>query len=307
MKSHLSLAPLPPDPQPLAPLSLVPLSLAHLTMIDASPSQLIDAARAGRFSSVGLRIAPPWMATLAFPLVGDEAAIREVEHKLADTGITVFDVEAFWIRPDTEIASLQPAVELAARLGAQHLLAMGDDPIEGRLAAKLNALAELARSFGMGVGLEFLPYVHVGNLRAALRLVKMLDRPNLGVVIDALHLMRSGGSPELLAAQDGRVIAYGQLCDARGPEPFGTDQLRREARSGRYYPGEGALPLAAIVNALPAGKPLAVEAPCEALAHLPIEARGVRCGEATRALLAKCEQGSARAPTGRPVSAAQRC
>lgn len=270
------------------------LSLAHLTMIDASPSQLIDAARAGLFSSVGLRIAPPWMATLAFPLVGNEAAIREVEHKLSDTGVTVFDVEAFWIRPETEIASMQPAVELAARLGAQHLLAMGDDPIESRLAAKLGALAEMARSFSMRVGLEFLPYVQVGSLHRASHLVKMLNQPNLGVVIDALHLMRSGGSPELLAGHDGCAIAYGQLCDARGPKPFGTDQLRREARSGRYYPGQGALPVAEIVNALPAGVPLAVEAPCEAVAHLPIETRGKLCGEATRALLAKCEQGSAR-------------
>lgn len=271
-----------------------PLSLAHLTLIDASPSELIDAAQAGQFSSVGLRIAAPWMATLAFPLVGNEAAIREVEHKLAGTGITVFDVEAFWIRPETEIASMRPVIELAARLGAQHLLAMGDDPIESRVVDKLGMLAELAHRFGMGVGLEFLPYVQVGTLHKAVNVVKAVNQPNLGVVIDALHLMRSGGSPEVLAALNGNAIAYGQLCDARGPEPIGTDQLRREARNGRYYPGEGQLPLAAIVNSLPAGKPLAVEAPCEAHAHLPIETRGRRCGEATRALLARCEQGSAR-------------
>jgi len=274
------------------------LSLAHLTMIDASPTQLVDAARAGRFSSVGLRIAPPWMASLAFPLVGNEAAIRELEHKLAGTGISVFDVEAFWIRPETEVAALRPAVELGARLGARHLLAMGDDPVESRLASKLGSLAELARSFRMGVGLEFLPYVQVGTLQGAVRLVKTVNQPNLGVVVDALHLMRSGGSPQALAAQDGSTIAYGQLCDARGPEPFGTDQLRQEARNGRHYPGQGALPVAAIVDALPADKPLAVEAPCEALAHLPIDLRGKRCGEATRALLARCEQGSARQRPG---------
>jgi sugar phosphate isomerase/epimerase len=171
---------------------------------------------------------------------------------------------------------------------------MGDDPIESRLVSKLGALAEAARGFGMRVGLEFLPYVQVAGVHSAFKVVKAVNQPNLGVVIDALHLMRSGGSPELLAAQDGNAIAYGQLCDARGPEPIGTDQLRREARSGRYYPGEGQLPVAAIVNALPAGTPLAVEAPCEAHAHLPIETRGRLCGEATRGLLATCVQGSAR-------------
>lgn len=270
------------------------LSLAHLTMIDASPVQLVDAAKAGGFDSIGLRVVPPWMTTLAFPLVGNEPAVRQLQDKLSGSGIGVFDIEAFWIRPETEIASMEPAMEIASRLGARQLLAMGDDPVESRLVSKFGTLVEMARKFGLKVGLEFLPYVQVGSLSQAIKLVKAVNQPNVGVVIDALHLIRSAGSPKELLAQDEGLIAYGQLCDARGPKPQDTDQLRREARSGRYYPGQGELPLADIVNSLPADRPLAVEAPCEALAHLPIEERGKICGDATRALLEKCEQGSAR-------------
>lgn len=270
------------------------LSLAHLTMIDASPVQLVDAAKAGGFDSIGLRVVPPWMTTLAFPLVGNEPAVRQLQDKLSGSGIGVFDIEAFWIRPETEIASMEPAMEIASRLGARQLLAMGDDPVESRLVSKFGTLVEMARKFGLKVGLEFLPYVQVGSLSQAIKLVKAVNQPNVGVVIDALHLIRSAGSPKELLAQDEGLIAYGQLCDARGPKPQDTDQLRREARSGRYYPGQGELPLADIVNSLPADRPLAVEAPCETLAHLPIEERGKICGDATRALLQRCEQGSAR-------------
>lgn len=270
------------------------LSLAHLTLFDASPVQLVDAARAGGFDCIGLRVVAPWMSTLAFPLIGDEPAIKALERRLADNGVRVFDVEAFWLRPETEVAPFQPALELAARLGARQILAMGDDPVHSRLVAKFADLAERAGALGLGVGLEFLPYVEVGTLPEAFRLVRAAAQPNTGVVIDALHLMRSGGSPQLLAAQEESLISYGQLCDARGPRPHGTDQLRREARSGRFYPGQGELALQDIVSALPAGRPLAVEAPCEALAHLSIEERGRLCGEATRALLARCRQGSAR-------------
>lgn len=273
-----------------------PLSIAHLTLIDASPLQLVDAAQAGGFQSVGLRIAPPWMSTLAFPLVGQEPKIRDLEYKLADTGIGVFDVEAFWIRPETEVAALEPAVELAARLGARHILAMGDDPIKSRLAHKLAELALLAGQFRLGVGLEFLPYVQVSTIFEAFEMVGWVGEANLGVVIDALHLMRSGGSPQILATQPANVMAYGQLCDARQPPPIGTENLRREARAARYYPGQGELPLVDIVRALPSGCPLAVEAPCEALAHLSIVERGKACGQATRLLLERCSQGSSRQP-----------
>ncbi|MCA1646004.1 MAG: hypothetical protein LC797_11255 [Chloroflexi bacterium] len=35
------------------------LSLAHLTVLDATPLQLIDGAAAGGFELIGLRIVPP--------------------------------------------------------------------------------------------------------------------------------------------------------------------------------------------------------------------------------------------------------
>lgn len=270
------------------------LSLAHLTLPDASPIQLVDGARAGGFDCIGLRVVAPYLTTLAFPLISNEAAIRALISKLADNDIRVFDVEAFWIRPDTDVAAWEPALELAARLGAKQVLAMGDDYQRSRLITRFVQLAELAEKYSLGVGLEFLPYVQVGAIVDASRLISAANRPNTGVVIDALHLHRSGGTPELIASLDERLISYGQLCDARGPKPLDADGLRREARSGRFFPGQGELPLHKFVSAIPRGLPFAVEAPCETLAHLSIEARGRLCGEQTRQLLAECDQGVGR-------------
>ena len=58
--------------------------------------------------------------------------------------------------------------------------------------------------------------------------------------------------------------------------PTDTPALVREARTGRLLPGEGVLPLKALVAALPEDLPLAIEAPCRATADLPAVERAKR-------------------------------
>jgi hypothetical protein len=48
------------------------LSLAHLTVLDSHPLELIDAAVAGRFNAIGLRIVPHAPTDVIVPMVGDE-------------------------------------------------------------------------------------------------------------------------------------------------------------------------------------------------------------------------------------------
>ena len=67
--------------------------------------------------------------------------------------------------------------------------------------------------------------------------------------------------------------------------PADASGLIREARTGRLLPGEGVLPLAALVAALPDTVALSVEAPCRATAGLPALERAQRAHRAMRALL----------------------
>ncbi len=83
------------------------------------------------------------------------------------------------------------------------------------------------------------------------------------MVVDALHFSRSGGLPAHIGQVDAALFRYAQICDASAdmPGPTDTPNLIREARTGRLLPGEGVLPLRELVAALPAGIPLAIEAP----------------------------------------------
>jgi sugar phosphate isomerase/epimerase len=264
------------------------LSLAHLTVLDAAPLALIEAGAAGGFDAVGLRIVPPLPGDEIVPVVGDTALQRRIKARLAETGVTILDIEAIWLMPQTRIEALAPALDVAADLGARHVLTVGNDPDRGRMSDNLAGLCSAARARGLRVMLEFIPYSQVRNLAAAADLLATAAPADAGLLVDALHLSRSGGSPADITHYDPALFSYLHLCDAlRIPPP--AEGLRAEARGGRIYPGEGELWLCEFLAAFPPTIPVAVEAPSAANAGLsPIE-RARRAGEATRALVRRHE------------------
>jgi sugar phosphate isomerase/epimerase len=260
------------------------LSLAHLTVLDADPLTLIDAGAAGGFDAVGLRIVPPLPGDVIVPVIGDAALQRRIKARLVETGLTILDVEAIWLMPETTIEALVPALDLAADLGARYVLTVGNDPERGRMIDNLADLCSAAHARGLRVMLEFIPYTHVRDLAAAADLLAAAAPKNAGLLVDALHLSRSGGRPTEIARYDQTLFSYVHLCDApRMPPPL--ENIRTEARAGRLYPGEGELWLPEFLDAFAPTIPIAVEAPSSAYLGLsPIE-RGRRVGEATRALV----------------------
>jgi sugar phosphate isomerase/epimerase len=273
------------------------ISLAHLTVLDASPLELIDAAQRGGFDSIGLRIVAPTASDRIVEVIGNEALTQAIAQRLADTGVDILDIEAIWLTPGSNPYSYQAAFATGGRLGAKHVLVVGNDPDEARVTDNFARLCELARPFGLKLMLEFIPYCRTATVEAAHRVVTTAGEPNAGVLIDALHLSRSGGSPADLATLDPAWLSYCQICDAVAMRPPDAG-LRAEARTDRLYPGEGALPLEALLDALPAGIPLGVEAPRLRDAELPIDDRARRCGEATRRFLAGYDRDRARVDAG---------
>jgi sugar phosphate isomerase/epimerase len=262
------------------------LSLAHLTVIDAGPLELVEAAAAGGFNSIGLRIVPPNPSDEIVPVVGDEKMIRRIEQALADTGLNLLDMEAIWLSPRTSVHNLIGALETGARLGAKYVLVVGNDPERARTTDNFGLLCREASKFGLSVMLEFIPYCQIATLDQACQLVHGSGETNVGVLIDALHLSRSGAQPEDVKKVESRLLAYCQLCDAKAERPQPAE-LRTEARTGRFYPGQGALWLSEFLDHLPAGIPFSIEAPCLEYAPLPARERGKLCGEATRNFLTK--------------------
>lgn len=263
-----------------------PISLAHLTVLDADPIALIDAGRAGGFDMVGLRVVPPLPGDAIVPVVGNVALQKEIKRRLSDTGLTVLDIEAVWIQPETKIEGLRPALEVGAELGARYVLTVGYDANTNRLAENFGSFCTLAHSCGLRTMLEFIPYATIATLKAAHDLLKAVTPADAGLLVDALHLSRSGGHPSDIAGYDSSLFSYIHLCDARAAIPP-VDQIRPEARAGRSLPGEGELWLNEFIAAFPSGTPVGVEAPNAMLAALPVAERARLAGSATRKLLSR--------------------
>ncbi|HEX4111787.1 MAG TPA: TIM barrel protein [Stellaceae bacterium] len=259
------------------------ISLAPLTVNEAGPLDLIAAAAAGGFDAVDLRvIGPPGVA--AVPPITDALA-ADIRRRLTDNGITAFSATGIWLAPDFAVASVESALATAAGLDASHCLAAGYDADWPRLTDNFAALCQSATRYRLHIALEFMPYIPLNDIHEAVRLLRDANQPNAGLVIDALHLMRSGGMPSDVAAIPRERIAYVQLCDGPRLKPVGL-ALREESLRHRLYPGDGEFPLFDLMDALPPDFTIDLETPCAADAHLPFDERARRAGDATRRFLA---------------------
>jgi sugar phosphate isomerase/epimerase len=270
------------------------LSLAHLTVLTASPVELIELAATTGFDAVGLRLWPPLPGVTVAPVVEDEALQRAIRRKLRDTGIELFDIEAFWLRADSDPAAFRRAFEVGASLGARHLLLVGHDPDRARLVDSFARACEDAAACGLLPMLEFIPYSAIRTLQEAHALILASGAGTAGLLVDALHLARSGGSPADLAAYPADLFRYLHLCDAPATPPVGTEQLRAEARGARLLPGEGELWLADLVKSVPAGTPVALEAPMPPDAGLPTIERLRHAAKLTRSVIKRAHCRAAR-------------
>jgi sugar phosphate isomerase/epimerase len=199
--------------------------------------------------------------------------LEETVRRLDDTGIRVLAVEVVRIDPDTRWEDYERALESGARLGARYVRVNSYDPDIERASETFAALTTAARPYGLRPLIEPIVYTRVSNLDEALYIAERSGGG--GFLLDTLHFQRYGGRLEQLRSVDPQLLSYVQLCDAplappsrlprphrlpRGQSTDGTDQ-QLESRAMRLLPGDGELPLADFLAALPEGIPVSVEAP----------------------------------------------
>jgi sugar phosphate isomerase/epimerase len=259
-----------------------PLGIAHFTTLDVAPLPFVEMAAEIGYAAVGLRLHPAFPGSPFYEIPAGGTLMRAMRAALGDTGLAVYDIEFVVIDAVFEPESLKPVLDSAAELGAKRLSVCGDDADNARLVAKFAAVCDLAANVGMGVDIELMPWRTIGSLPAAAAAVRDAARANGGVLVDALHLSRSGGVPEDLRALPRQAVQSAQLCDAPAARPATTDALIREARGGRLLPGDGALPLGRLLAELPDHAVLSVEVPNQGQ---PPEIHARRAYEATQQLL----------------------
>lgn len=267
------------------------LSLSHLSLQDHTPPEQAVAAAAAGFGKIGIRVWSGPGVPVA-PMLGDTPLLRETLHVLAETGLGVLDVEFVSLRPDSTIDEALPVLDAAHRLGARFVLALIDDPDTERAITNFVRLCQEAAVRGLTISLEFMVYSQLPTLARAVQLLQRADQPNAVLVIDPLHLRRSGGSPADLAAVPTALMPCVQLCDAPAqpvwPEPA---TARAEARSGRLLPGDGELPLLDLLDAVPASAALSVETPVAALTgRSPLDRATAAFAAAARVLAAHADR-----------------
>jgi sugar phosphate isomerase/epimerase len=269
----------------------VELGLAHLTALELAPIALVvEAVRVG-FRSVGLRVIPVTVGGPAYPTRVGTDAHRALKHVLVNDGVRLNDIEFIQLTPDIDISSFTALFESAADLGAASVTASGDDDDQNRLTAHFAELCDLAQQFGLRVDLEFMRWRAIGSLPQAEAIVSGADKSNGAVLVDALHLDRSGGKPGDLISVPARYLRAAQLCDAAAKITTTDAAFIAEAREGRLPPGEGTLPLGALLDALPADTSLSVEMPMPALAS---RARIATAFNSTQRLLDRQPRGTLR-------------
>jgi sugar phosphate isomerase/epimerase len=262
-------------------------SLAALTALELAPPRLIDVAAACGYDQVGIRLLPATPGGVAYPLMDDEAGLRETIARLDATGLTVADLEVVAFRPDTEIAAFFAFFETGARLGAGHILVAAYDPDLARFADRFAGFCEAAAPYGLTADLEFMPWTSVPDLKTASRIVEQVGKANAGVLVDALHFDRSGSSIADLAGIPLSRLHYWQLCDGPAERPATSDEMMRAARTERMFPGEGGIDLVSLARAMPADIAVSIEVPTVELAKtVDASTRARRALDAARGVIA---------------------
>lgn len=257
-------------------------ALAPLTVGRPDPAELAAAAAAAGFERIGITL---WLPDgVLLPACVDGGTLRHTASAIAASGVTCLDAGVVVLAPGLDMERLRRFVDAAAALGADRLVAMNRDPSAPRAAATLAAVCEVAGVAGLSVGVEFMPYTATRTVAEARRLVEEAGAPNGGVVLDVLHLYRSGGSASDLAGPSPVPVLLLQLCDGLRDAPP-PERLRDEALADRRYPGQGELAVADVLGAVPAAVPVTLEAPVAADAALPLPERAARAAGALAGFL----------------------
>lgn len=264
------------------------LVLCAGTIPNASFGERLDAARAGGFTGISLRVRDHARAR------AEGLSDADLRARLDDAGVAIAEIEVLnaWrpgVRTGRHAPSADEVFAIASALGARSVCVVegpGELPPVDEAARIFGALCDRADDAGLLLHFEFFPGSAL-DLDACLAILAAADRPNAGLTVDTWHLARTPGGLERLLGSSARVLAL-QLCDSPAvstPEP----DYMAATLTGRLVPGAGALDLTGFLRAMDTHgctAPLGAEIWSAVLAQQPPCDVARRVGDALRALAA---------------------
>ena len=195
---------------------------------------------------------------------------RALARRLRERGVRISLGEGPLIVPGRDVRDLFGDIEILAELGAPRIGTIAVDPDLSRSIDQVGLLAEHVASLGLETVLETCPGLAMPDLPTGLKVLEQVGRPDLRLVLDAMHVLRAGATPADVAALDPALVGYIQLCDVplvpRQPD-YGV-----EALLDRLAPGDGELPLLDFLAAVPDGLVVGLEIPFGAHPELDVRA-----------------------------------
>lgn len=265
------------------------LSLDCISVLGQPPVDFIHLAADLGLNCISLGLTPLTANPHDYPkwsLRGDVALQRDVKAAMRERNVSISIAEGLFGMPNKPVSDYAADMDLLRELGVKRINFLSLDRDRARAFDQGASFNALAQERGMETHVEFVWGLIIGDLPTALDLVRHVASPNMRIAIDALHLYRSGSSAADLRALDPALVGHVQICDAPLVSKF--ENYGDEAAHNRLAPGDGELPLADFVAALPANCVVGIETPMlgPAQAGIGPRERLAPCVERTRALLA---------------------
>ena len=197
----------------------------------------------------------------------------------------VLDVEVFRVEPETRSPRDFPAGDRDRGVAREHksLLTAGQDPDHTTGWPTVSpSFAKSPQRLGCRPNLEFMPWTDVQRPRAGrAQSCERAAHPNGGMLVDAFHFDRGRAARRATSPRLPRRAASATRSSAtrrpRVPRDVPRTSCSRRAPSGAS-PAKASLDLVALLRALPAGIPLALEVPTHTLAKSTPGASSGRAG-----------------------------
>jgi sugar phosphate isomerase/epimerase len=273
------------------------LGIGMLSVFALPPLDLIDvAADLGcRYISTVVQGAPLLPLGFAPYSLKDDVGLRkDLLVAMAHRGVTISLGDGFLVLPGAEMRQFSSHLDALAELGVPWINTVSLDPELNRTFDQFATLTELAAQRGIQTAVEPVPGLTIADLPTALAAWEQVGRSDFRLLIDTMHLVRSGHGAADLAALDPASIGYAQLCDTTlRPRFDNCDNYSEEAIFERMVPGTGELPLRDIISALPPDIVIELEIPQRSLALAgvsPVD-RLRPCVDAARRLLSEVGAG----------------
>lgn len=233
-------------------------SLDCLTLPDVGPADLFGIAAQAGYSSVSLWVQQPALYPV---MLATPACQAEIARAMADSGVSLGNLEVFNLNIDEPIEDYEPALAFGANLGARTATAINFGAPRQDIAERLAVFHALCAKHGLETYIEPISMGATRTLQDGVALIEAAG-VEARLVVDCLHLIRTGGSAQTLAEIAPRYIGYVQICD--GPLVIAPEDIGPESVANRLYPGEGEFPLAEILKVVPSRAQLGIETPNQA-------------------------------------------